>query len=96
MTETCRGAGCGAAFHWAYTVPNGRRIPVDVEPSDDGNVLYTGNIADDGVPYVRVLSATAVEVVRHAGDTLDGAPPPARYKPHFATCPDADRFRKTR
>ena len=38
----CR--SCGAAIFWART-PNGKAIPLDAEPTEDGNVVVNGGQA---------------------------------------------------
>ena len=79
---TCR--GCRAPITWAVTQAKGRRIPLNLEPADDGNLLMTGAIdAKTGAPIVRAIARD--EVV---------APARARYLSHFATCPTARTFRK--
>lgn len=73
--------GCGALIIWTTNVVTGKRMPVDAEPTEKGNVvLVTGN---DG-PEARVL--TRDELVRRP--TTRGL-----YLSHFATCPNAQAFR---
>lgn len=81
-TGTCR--SCEAPITWATTV-KGRKMPLDPEPVDDGNVWVT-RVAEDGTPLVAVaLNAESVpELVR------------VRYVSHFVTCPDRDDWRKPR
>lgn len=74
----CR--GCGNEIRWALT-DKGKGIPLDPEPVDDGNLVLDGEHGD-GRPVVRY--------VRKGEDT--GILP--RYKTHFATCENADEFRK--
>lgn len=75
----CR--SCGAGVLWAVT-ELGRRIPLDDQPTADGNVVVTDH-ADDGTPVVRVLTAS------------DGVPSsPRRYLSHFVTCPQAKHWRR--
>ena len=35
---------CGAPIRWHYTT-GGRRIPIDTQPVDDGNIVLRGNTA---------------------------------------------------
>jgi hypothetical protein len=35
--STCR--SCGAEIRWAVSMSTGRRMPIDAEPTPDGNVL---------------------------------------------------------
>lgn len=74
----CR--ACQAAIYWA-TTKNGKRIPIDVGPTPDGNIILAAN--PSGGVKAHVLSKG------------DAPPDPARnrYKSHFATCPKADYFR---
>jgi hypothetical protein len=82
---TCE--ACGQEIVWAQTV-NGKLMPVDAEPTRAGNVL----LGDDGPtaqPRLReatVLGARKALEARDEGRTL--------YKSHFASCKEADRFRR--
>lgn len=71
---------CGASIIWART-PAGRVIPVDREPTEDGNVRLT----------YRDHKAHAL-VVGKGEDLFSSGE--ARHTSHFATCPDADKHRK--
>jgi hypothetical protein len=68
---------------WAINEKSGKGNPLDPEPVPDGNVIPTGETHEDGRMYVRNL---------HKGEE----PPPGtpRYVSHFATCPNAEEFRK--
>lgn len=72
---TCR--SCGAPILWAVT-DKGRRIPLDPEPSDDGNQFVYRDVD-------AKLRATAREPARIAS---------TRHVPHFATCPNARQHRR--
>lgn len=67
---------------WAET-DKGKRIPLDAEPVDDGNIVMT-QLVPRGMMRVRH--------VRKGEDT--GIAP--RYTCHFATCPEAAEHRKPR
>jgi hypothetical protein len=67
---------------WATTT-NGRRIPLDVAPVPDGNIVLT---------YPSPGTALAI-VVDPAQQIIGDGP---RYRSHFATCPNADQHRKER
>jgi hypothetical protein len=68
---------CGAAIKWAVTV-NDKFMPVDAEPSENGNV----ELIEDG----RVRRA-----IVHTQPLL--APIPL-HTSHFVTCPEADDHRR--
>lgn len=73
----CR--SCNAPIRWERT-EQGKSIPLDVEPRDDGNVhIY------DRVAYVLDVHGAAIAEHRANGDRL--------YVSHFATCPDAAEHR---
>ncbi len=72
---------CHAGIVWAVTAANGKRMPVDHEPSDTGNVLL---IAQDYDPPVAVIVPTAKRH-HHEGKLRTS---------HFVTCPDAGSWRK--
>lgn len=76
--STCR--SCKAPIVWAVTEKTGKAIPVDAEATPDGNIVLT---AGAGSPVAHVLTA-------------DDGPvdPEARFRSHFATCPNASTHRK--
>lgn len=77
-TDTCD--GCGAPIIWAST-NRGEKMPVDEQPSTDGNVL------------LRMLGGKPhAEVVRNPAKLFGKV---AR-KSHFASCPVASQFRRPR
>ena len=75
--SNCR--SCGAEIRWAVT-DNGKRIPLDAEPRDDGNVHIYNRVA-----YVLDVNGAAIVEHRRSGDSL--------YVSHFATCKDAPKWR---
>jgi hypothetical protein len=77
--EMCR--ACQAPIVWA-TTSAGKNMPVDAEPSDDGNVLLFPTV-DHKVIAIAMGKREA---------TMSKAK--ERYKSHFATCPSAASFRK--
>lgn len=81
-TGRCR--GCQAPMTWALT-DRGKGIPLDPDPVPDGNLVQAGENADDGRMIVRYLAK---------GEEPE--PGVARYKTHFATCENADEFRRTK
>lgn len=77
---TCR--SCGASIVWTLT-DSGKRMPVDAEPTDGGNVFLWRK---DG--EVRAMVLGALDTVR---TELDNG---KRYTSHFVTCPDAAEHRR--
>jgi hypothetical protein len=72
--STCR--SCQARITWLETV-GGAKIPVDEDPTPDGNIIVVGTIA-------HVLGK--LELAKLA----EGTP---RYTSHCATCPQAGEWR---
>ncbi len=58
-------------------------MPVDAEPDRNGNVFLS---VKGGKYYAGVIKKNQAAGMRDAGQEL--------HRPHFATCPQADRFRK--
>lgn len=77
--STCR--SCGASIRWAITERSGKRIPVDPDPVDDGNLV----LRDAGGGDVIASVVAPGELL------LDD--PGVRFVSHFATCPHADQHR---
>ena len=75
-------SSCGAAVIWT-TTHNGKRMPVDAEPVEDGNV----RLRQEGDRVVAEYPGK-----EHPGlfDDVDRA----RYVSHFATCPQAQSWRR--
>lgn len=69
---------CRARIVWA-TLPSGRRMPVDSDPSPVGQIRLDGTL---GV----VLGEADATAARLAGEPL--------FISHFATCPDASEHRR--
>lgn len=87
MSTTCR--SCGAEIWWAHTTA-GRLIPVDSEPVDDGNVVATGRQTQQSTVSNAIVTRPEVKV-EEPGLFPDDR---LRYVAHFATCPNADEWRK--
>lgn len=79
--EACR--SCDAPIIWAGSVATGKPMPVDAVPTPDGNVELR-----------RVGFQRAMAVVHAAGTGLFPATDQPLRKSHFATCPQADEWRK--
>jgi hypothetical protein len=77
---TCR--SCGARITWLKT-PGGKAIPVDEDPTDDGNILID-------VEHCRLVARVYgnAEAAREAGAEE------LRYRSHFVTCPQAGEWRR--
>jgi hypothetical protein len=102
MSDVCK--SCGAELEWAITT-EGNRIPLDRVPVPDGNIIF--DYEATGATTVRPGEAPAVErrlvarvltktqLARLRGEALPGLEP-RLYKSHFATCPDAAKYRKRR
>jgi hypothetical protein len=75
---------CDAPVDWVLTEAR-RRMPVDVEPCEDGNLVKTHSIRTTRgfMAVVRVLKAGEATGL-------------TRYRAHFATCPQAGALRRTR
>lgn len=96
--SACR--SCEAPIVWAQTT-DGKAIPLDGEdqggytapaPDPDGPALYTGR---------RVMgrfggTVMVVRIVPVDGELFPGDEPAdsSRFRPHFATCPDAEEWRQ--
>lgn len=72
--KKCR--SCDAPIIWALT-PSGRKVPLDAEPSPEGNL----RVYDINNPTVAYLRPTDREAAKAGGQPL--------YISHFATCPQA-------
>lgn len=70
MTFDANCRRCNAPMRWCVTT-NGRRMPLDYEPDESGNVICE---YQDGVLIGRVLTKG------------DPRPPGIAFMPHFATC----------
>lgn len=77
---TCR--SCDAPIVWALT-ENGKKMPVDADRNDsDGNVTLA---EENGELLARVFPTPEARTEGQAG-----------YTSHFATCPNANEFRRPR
>lgn len=70
---------CGAPIKWVLTT-TGKNMPLDPIPTVDGNCWVER--WDHGVPVVQVTSGFVPGRI------------PMRYTSHFASCPNADEWRK--
>ncbi|QBG78441.1 hypothetical protein PBI_WALRUS_50 [Gordonia phage Walrus] len=81
--KRCR--GCSELMFFAVT-RDGRSIPVDHKPAADGNLAVAP--LQDGEKLPR---ATVVTPGQAAGMRAAGVPV---FSPHFASCPEAESFRR--
>jgi hypothetical protein len=80
--SACR--SCQAPVIWTATRGQ-RTMPVDAEPHPDGNVRLTYDPLHEGIVVADVLGP--LEALATDEDL---------HRPHFATCPHADDWRRTR
>lgn len=76
-TSRCR--SCQAPIRWAVTT-TGKRMPIDHEPTPDGNVTVHRDEAGQDIATVHAVGAP-----------LEGP----RWTSHFATCAQAAQHRRT-
>lgn len=82
---SCR--SCGAPIRWTKT-PQGRSMPLDIDPHPDGNVLVrAGDGTSDAI--ATVLPKDAVERLRAEGRT-------PLFRAHFSSCPEAKSWSKSK
>lgn len=80
--ETKRCASCSAPVIWTVT-HNGKKMPVDAEPADNGNI----RLRQEGDRMIAEYPGR-----EHPGLFED--PDQRRYLSHFATCPQAQSWRR--
>jgi hypothetical protein len=80
MADCCR--SCKAPIRWAIT-ENGRLMPLDLEPADDGNIRLAAALEPGGTPRCAVVPEAHRAAL--AGEL---------YVPHFSTCPYAHEHRR--
>ncbi len=78
---TCR--SCGAPVYWAET-EKGKRMPVDREPRNDGNIALL--VVADIFGETRLTAS-----YRKKGEVPQGR---FRYVSHFATCSHSASWRR--
>jgi len=72
---------CGARIIWVFATATGRRMPMDAATDPKGTWIIETCGPDY---YARCVGK---DFTKYAG---------IRHKSHFATCPDANRFRVKR
>lgn len=73
---------CDASIVWAVHTATGSLAPIDVEPTDGGNIILTTD--ELGVTRYRVLTKLEAETYKGGDAHLN----------HFVTCPDATSHRR--
>jgi len=79
MKDKCR--SCGADVVWTETT-SGKRMPVDLEPTTEGNIIL--GLRHERPPVALVQTKQALELLK--GELL--------YTSHFVTCPQSKKWRK--
>lgn len=79
--KTAKCKRCPARIVWAVSESTGRRMPVDADPSPNGNV----QLVEGDPPRARVLSADERNTIAAQDEPL--------HLNHFVTCPEAGAFR---
>lgn len=74
-------SSCAAPIRWVVTLGD-KRMPLDVDPHPDGNIVRT--VTPDGSVRARVLN----------GDELPAQE--TAWRSHFVTCPNAAEHRRRR
>lgn len=90
-------SSCGAQIRWARVKLSGRRMPLDPDPHEAGNVELLDEWYPDGCQAARVISSKRAADAPTLFDDPDLDPAPVltgRYRSHFATCPYAPRHRR--
>lgn len=77
---------CYAEIRWAVTV-NGKKIPIDARGDVGGNITLQER---PGKPPIAVVLDAAGNAPMPSLQPSAEAP---RYLSHFATCPDAEKYR---
>jgi hypothetical protein len=91
MSDVC--SSCNAPIVWALT-ERGKRMPVDAEPVEDGNVLLSHRGWPGAAPVAIVQGPLEIEQLRIQHERTPQQGPLRLFTSHFATCPDADQHRK--
>lgn len=85
LTATCR--SCSAPIIWAVVAQSGRRIPLDADEVPPKPPVAAYNPESGRCRILTANDVAHVDVWAAHGVTY--------HKTHFATCPQADRWRVT-
>lgn len=89
MNTRCR--SCRAVVNWLVNDVTEKRAPIDVTPTEAGNITIN-HVA--GSYHVLTKKELAERVERAQGLFAD--PPEPLYTNHFQTCPSANDWRPTK
>ena len=81
VRTTCR--SCGARIVWVVS-SRGKPMPIDAEPSANGNLFLSHPIVP-GQSVARVVTGRTREALRACGEA---------FISHHATCPQARQWRR--
>jgi len=84
VKTTAQCSSCNASIFWAVTATNQKRIPIDAKPDPNGRIRIEEKGPGHCVAHVEKSDAGTL----FPGDE--------RFTSHFATCPDAAKFRQPR
>ena len=86
MSASSKCEACGAPIVWRPSESTGKRAPINAEPDPNGNIMV---VRQTGA--YRVL--TKAMLAEMEGSLFEKATRNDRYTNHFATCPQADKFK---
>jgi len=81
--QRCKGADCDAEIFFLAT--HRAVTPVDAQPADDGIIRVLWH---DGLAYADQIDSPSIRESFYPGETW--------YRPHWASCPNAEEFRQER
>jgi hypothetical protein len=90
--ETTACVSCGGGIIWAINGTTGKRMPVDAEPVENGNVVLAIMGQGRTVCGKWRHRGTVVATVLKKGQSVEAGRP--RRVSHFATCPNAASHRR--
>ena len=76
---------------WALTWPGQEEMPVDPEPHPQGNVELSDGPHGTHEPTAQVVGS---QEDCGAPRLFEVEPAATRYRPHWATCPHSERWRR--
>jgi hypothetical protein len=83
----CR--SCNAEIFWVKNAKSGKAMPLDLKPNPNGSIRVTGEPPNQIGHYMKL------EEIQQANlDAFKMRAVLLLYTPHFATCPDSNKWRK--